>query len=120
MTVTFQVTGGSAIAGQDYFVSGNQVTLKKGESKAPLPIMIRDDSVPEPSETFTVSLGQVSGGGVLGTITQTNVVILVSDDPNGAFGKDYCKFPKFLDAIKLCCNLPKIQTKKPNHRVFHQ
>ena len=28
--------------------------------------------------------------------------------------------PKFSDARKLCCNLPKIQTKRPNLRVFHQ
>ena len=29
-------------------------------------------------------------------------------------------FPKFSEARKLCCNLPKIQTKRPNLRVFHQ
>ena len=32
----------------------------------------------------------------------------------------YRKVPKFSDARKLCCNLPKIQTKMPNLRVFHQ
>ena len=32
----------------------------------------------------------------------------------------YLKVPKFSDTIKLCCNLPKIQTKRPNFRVFHQ
>ena len=32
----------------------------------------------------------------------------------------YCKVPKFLDARKLCCNLPKIQTKRPNLREFRQ
>ena len=31
---------------------------------------------------------------------------------------DYRKVPKFSDARKLCCNLPKIQTKRPNLRVF--
>ena len=31
-----------------------------------------------------------------------------------------CKVPKFLDARKLCCNLTKIQEKRPNLRVFHQ
>ena len=30
------------------------------------------------------------------------------------------KVPKFLDAKKLCCNLPKIQTKRPNLLVFRQ
>ena len=32
----------------------------------------------------------------------------------------YRKIPKFLDARKLCCNLPKIQTKRPNLRVCCQ
>ena len=31
---------------------------------------------------------------------------------------DYCKCFKFSDARKLCCNLPKIQTMRPNLRVF--
>ena len=30
----------------------------------------------------------------------------------------YRKVPKFSDARKLRCNLPKIQTKRLNHRVF--
>ena len=33
---------------------------------------------------------------------------------------EYRKVPKFSDAIKLRCNLPKIQTKRPNLRVFRQ
>ena len=33
---------------------------------------------------------------------------------------NYHKVPKFSDARQLCCNLPKIQTKGPNLRVFHQ
>ena len=32
----------------------------------------------------------------------------------------YRKVPKFSDARKPCCNQPKIQTKMPNLRVFHQ
>ena len=32
----------------------------------------------------------------------------------------YRKIPKFWDARKLCCNLPKIQTKSPNPTVFCQ
>ena len=32
----------------------------------------------------------------------------------------YRKVPKFSDARKLCCNLPKIQTNRPNLRVFRQ
>ena len=32
----------------------------------------------------------------------------------------YHKVPKFLDARKHCCNLPKIQRQMPNLREFHQ
>ena len=32
----------------------------------------------------------------------------------------YRKVPKFSDARKLCCNQPKIQTKRPNCRIFCQ
>ena len=42
-------------------------------------------------------------------ITNTLVVLLE---------KSYRKVPKFSDARKLCCNLPKIQTKRPNFRGF--
>ena len=34
--------------------------------------------------------------------------------------RNYLKVPKFSDARKLCCNLPKIQTKRPKLRVFCQ
>ena len=36
------------------------------------------------------------------------------------FGLMYRKVPKFSDSIKFCCNLPKIQTKRPNLKVFHR
>ena len=32
----------------------------------------------------------------------------------------YCKVPNFSDTRKLYCNLPKIETKRPNIRVFCQ
>ena len=32
----------------------------------------------------------------------------------------YRKVPKFSDTRKLCCNLPKIKTKRPNLRIFRQ
>ena len=32
----------------------------------------------------------------------------------------YRKVPKFSDAEKLCCNLAKVQTKRPNLGFFHQ
>ena len=32
----------------------------------------------------------------------------------------FCNVPKFSYTIKLCCNLPKIQTKRPKLRVLYQ
>ena len=32
----------------------------------------------------------------------------------------YHKVPTVSDAVKLCCNLPKIKTKRPNVKVFRQ
>ena len=33
---------------------------------------------------------------------------------------DYRKVPKFSDTRNFCCNLPKIQTKRQNFRIFRQ
>ena len=38
----------------------------------------------------------------------------------GLSNRTYRKVSKFSDARKLCCNPPKIQTKRPNLRVLHQ
>ena len=38
----------------------------------------------------------------------------------GPYNRSGCKVPKFSDARKLCCNLPKIQTERPNLKVFCQ
>ena len=39
---------------------------------------------------------------------------------NMFFYSYYRKVPKFSDTRNLCCNLTKIQTKRPNLRVFCQ
>ena len=36
------------------------------------------------------------------------------------YKSNYRKFPKFLDARKIFCNLPKIQIKRPKLRLFYQ
>ena len=44
---------------------------------------------------------------------------VVSTDPLSAL-QNYRKVPKFSDTRNFCCNLPKIQTKRQNLRVFCQ
>lgn len=87
MTVTFKAIDDTALSGIDFVLMANEVTLLRGQTSAAIPIRIVDDTLPEVSETFMIQLDQVSGGGVLGTVTSTSVVIEASDDPNGAFGK---------------------------------
>ena len=41
-------------------------------------------------------------------------------NPSKVNFRDFRKVPKFSDNRKLCFYLPKIQTKKANHRVFRQ
>ena len=41
-------------------------------------------------------------------------------DERGKDQEKYRKVPKFFNVKKLCCNLPKIQEKRPNLRVFRQ
>ena len=47
-------------------------------------------------------------------ITASKNDMLVTND------RHTVKFINFLDAKQLCCNLPKIQTKRPNLWVFRQ
>ena len=42
----------------------------------------------------------------------------VETDDEDDWHRYYPKVPKFSDTIKLCCNLLKIQTQRPNLRVF--
>ena len=53
---------------------------------------------------------------LFGESVSLNVMMTVSPRPNS----DYRKIPKFSDARKLRCDLPKIQTKRPNLSVFRQ
>ena len=70
----------------DYSLSGGVITIPAGTSRVFLPLVISEDNLAEFSETFTVRLLTVSGGGRLGAITTSTITILQSDDPNGAFG----------------------------------
>ena len=50
----------------------------------------------------------------------TLVVLCITTLISAAVDTNYRKVRKFLDARKLCCNLRKIHTKRPNLRVFRQ
>ncbi|CAH1797156.1 unnamed protein product [Owenia fusiformis] len=87
VTVKFEVITTNATYGFDYIVSSTDVVLSNEERTKSVPIEIIDDRIPELSEVFTIHLlNQITGGASLGMIQETQVVILPSDDPYGAFG----------------------------------
>ncbi|PIK34170.1 putative G-protein coupled receptor [Apostichopus japonicus] len=87
VTVKFQTIPGSALANVDYSVTSTDVILYGGETSKQLPIEIINDRIPERNETFLVRLlDQITGGAILGTPQEAEIMIESSDDPNGNFG----------------------------------
>lgn len=80
VTVDLEVTGGAAVEGQDW--SGPlplHLTFAPGEASKPLTIAIVDDTPIEGKETIFLRLFNPGGGGVLGPISTTAIVITDND-----------------------------------------
>ncbi|XP_030832667.1 adhesion G-protein coupled receptor V1 isoform X3 [Strongylocentrotus purpuratus] len=87
VTVKFQTIPGTAEVGIDYSVTSTDVILYDGETTKPLPLEVINDQTPEVAETFRVILlEQITGGAVLGSPDEAEVIIQQSDDPYGNFG----------------------------------
>ena len=65
-TVTFSTSDGTATGGSDYAASSGTITFSPGQVRQTINVALIDDSVQEPSETFTVALGLTSNNGQLG------------------------------------------------------
>ena len=88
VTVKFQTIPGTAEVGIDYSVTSTDVILYDGETTKPLPLEVINDQTPEVAESFRVILlEQITGGAVLGSPDEAEVIIQQSDDPYGNFGK---------------------------------
>ncbi|XP_014662998.1 PREDICTED: G-protein coupled receptor 98-like isoform X2 [Priapulus caudatus] len=86
VSVKFLVTQGNATQGLDYSVASSEVVFYSGDTEKEVPIVIINDVAPELAETFTITLtNQTTGGAVVGSVRETEVVIDESDDPRGAF-----------------------------------
>uniref|UniRef100_UPI0025DB68C3 immunoglobulin-like domain-containing protein n=1 Tax=Sphaerotilus sp. TaxID=2093942 RepID=UPI0025DB68C3 len=76
------VYSGTATDGTDYVKTSN-VTIPAGQSSATFHIATIDDALAEGTETITVALGQISGGGfesIAGNPAQASVTTLLHDD----------------------------------------
>ena len=96
VSVSYQTTDGTAVAGQDYQAASGTLDFADGEVSRTISISILDDTVYEVDEAFTLSLSNPTGGAVLGTQTNASVTLL-DDDPLPPVDVDADGFSASLD-----------------------
>ncbi|MCL4266213.1 MAG: DUF11 domain-containing protein [Anaerolineae bacterium] len=73
VSLTYETTDGTAVAGNDYTYTSGTLTLSPGTTQATFTVSITDDSQVEGSETFTVSLANLTnatpGAAMLAAVT---------------------------------------------------
>jgi sugar lactone lactonase YvrE len=74
-TVDYATSDGTATAGSDYTATSGTLTFAPGETTKTITVPIKDDSVFEGSEAFTVTLSNVTGTGGLVPPSTTTVTI---------------------------------------------
>jgi len=83
--VQFVAVNGLAVSGADYYPAGGTVVFAAGETSKAVSVAVVGDTVPEPNETFTVSLSNATGtigdGSGQGTIYDDDFA------PTGTFAK---------------------------------
>lgn len=85
VSVEYAIVDGNTSSGDYIPVSGALVVFGSGQESASIAILIADDSIPEPDETFQVVLRNAMGGAEIGTPSIVTVTILSNDDVNGVF-----------------------------------
>lgn len=78
VTVNATTSDGTASAGDDYGSLNDTITFLDGQDTQSFDVSITEDHDIEGSETFTVTLGSVTGGGELGT--QHSIAVVINDD----------------------------------------
>ncbi|MEZ6120154.1 MAG: Calx-beta domain-containing protein [Pirellulaceae bacterium] len=77
--VNYVTQSGTAAAGSDFVSSSGTVQFANGQTSAQVQIPILNDTAPENSESFFVTLSSPTGGAELGSISQTQVEIIDND-----------------------------------------
>ena len=82
VSVTLTPVPGTATAGMDFDATPITVSWADGESGwKPVVIPLVNDTIEEPTETFTVELSDPTGGAVLGELTTVTIQIFANDQP---------------------------------------
>ena len=80
VTVDWATADGTATAGRDYTAGNGSLTFGAGDTSRTVTVMVTDDHVDEPDETFTVTLSNAVGA-VLGDATGTGTIVDDDDPP---------------------------------------
>lgn len=87
VTIAWQVTGGSATAGEDYRAIGASLTFQDGATMLPIIITILGDDLPERNEDIVVQLTGVTGGATIADDGgSVDIIIIANDGAAGVVG----------------------------------
>ena len=88
VVVSWQITGSTATAGQDYMASGASITFQDGMDSSIIILSILEDDIPERNEDIIVQLTGVTGGASIadGDGGRVVVTIMANDRAAGVVG----------------------------------
>lgn len=81
VSVGYTVTSGSATSGEDFVAASGTLTFASGQNSQAITVQLLPDLLVEPTETFTVTLSNATGGAELGVVTTATVSIADDDHP---------------------------------------
>ncbi|MEO7794125.1 MAG: Calx-beta domain-containing protein [Thermoanaerobaculia bacterium] len=82
VTILYDTTDGTAVAGEDYTATSGTLTFGFGETRKFFSVPILEDTTDEPAETVELRVFNPQGGGILGA--RTTAILTISDnDPEG-------------------------------------
>ncbi|KAE8635798.1 hypothetical protein XENTR_v10002742 [Xenopus tropicalis] len=84
VAVEWGIVGGTATKNEDFIVEDNVLIFSEGETRKLVTLTIKDDLVPEESETIIIQLTQTDGGSrILPSSNTVKIVILANDNVAG-------------------------------------
>ncbi|MFW5720413.1 MAG: Calx-beta domain-containing protein, partial [Candidatus Dojkabacteria bacterium] len=98
--VHYEVSGGSAVQGEDYELFGNSISVPPGKTETTIPLRVVNDQLREPNETITFNIFTESGGTLESSITVT-YTILDDDDTNGSYVQGTAVLPAAVPDLQL-------------------
>ncbi len=85
VTVAWATADGTAAAGSEYVAGGGALAFAAGQTRASFQVALLDDTAAEDNKSFSVVLGNVTGGASLGDVTACTVTIVDDDDANASY-----------------------------------